>query len=186
MNYIVTGPICSGKSTFLNAAIKYGFDIMKSDELVSVLYKDEVIISELRNAFKEHRFEDKPKETIKQLFYKSESNKVIIENIFHPIVHKTIEDKLESNKNILIELPPLKNNINIIKENKSVFIDSSLEVRRQRFKERDSNNDINYFHKMNEYQADCLLIESYCDIVIKNNRNPSLLSDYFIKEITKS
>ena len=186
MNYIVTGLICSGKSAFLNAAIEYGFDILKSDEVVSILYNDEDIISKLSNTFKEYKFEDAPKETIKQLFYRSESNRIKIENIFHPKVHKIIKNKLESNKNIIIELPSLKNNISIIKNNKSIFMESSLETRRKRFQSRNMKNDVIYFDKLNRYQSDCLLIESYCDIIIKNDSNENLLSEYFKKEIIKS
>jgi dephospho-CoA kinase len=186
MNYIVTGLICSGKSTFLDTAVEYGFDILKSDELVSVLYNDKDIISKLSNTFKEDKFEDAPKETIKQLFYRSESNRIKIENIFHPKVHKIIKNKLESNKNIIIELPSLKNNISIIKNNKSIFMESSLETRRKRFQSRNMKNDVIYFDKLNRYQSDCLLIESYCDIIIKNDSNENLLSEYFKKEIIKS
>tara|TARA_B100001063_G_scaffold120742_1_gene112731 strand:+ start:1681 stop:2241 length:561 start_codon:yes stop_codon:yes gene_type:complete len=186
MNYIVTGPICSGKSTFLNIAIEYGFDIMKSDDIVSNLYKDKIIISKLTAAFKKNKFEDRPKETLKQLFYKSESNRIIIENIFHPKVHDIIERKLKSSTNILIELPPLKNNISIIKDNKSIFIDSFLEKRSDRFKARDIENDLKYFHKLNKYQSDCLLIRSYCDIIVKNNHKINHLNNYFKTEINKS
>ncbi len=145
MNYIVTGLICSGKSTLLNIAMEYGFSTLKSDDVVSILYNDKFIISKLKSTFKEYRFEDNPKETIKQLFYKSESYRTKIENIFHPRVHEIIENKLESNKNILIELPVLKNNMNIIKNNRSIFIDVSLEVRRKRFQKRDTNNAIDLF-----------------------------------------
>ena len=186
MNYIVTGLICSGKSAFLNTAIEYGFDVLKSDEVVSALYNDNDIISKLNNTFKEYKFEDTPKETVKQLFHRSEPNRIKIENIFHPKVHKIIKNKLESNNNILIEVPPLKNNINIIKNNRSIFIQSSLETRRRRFQSRNTKNDINYFDKLNEYQSDCLLMESYCDIIIKNDSNEILLSEYFKKEIIKS
>ena len=136
--------------------------------------------------FKDYKFEDTPKETIKQLFYRSESNRIKIENIFHPKVHKIIQNKLESNKNILIEVPPLKNNISIIKNNKSIFIESGLEKRRKRFQLRNMKNEINCFDKLNEYQSDCLLIESYCDIIIKNDSNEAHLSEYFKKEIIKS
>jgi dephospho-CoA kinase len=186
MNYIVTGLICSGKSAFLDTAIEYGFDILKSDEVVAVLYNDKDIMSKLSNTFREYNYEDTPKETIKQLFYKSEPNRIKIENIFHPKVHKTIKNKLESNKNILVEVPPLKNNINIIKNNRSIFLESSLETRRKRFQSRNIKNDISCFDKLNAYQSDYLSIESYCDIIIKNDSNEVPLSEYFKKEIIKS
>ena len=186
MNYIVTGLICSGKTTFLNIAMNYGFSALKSDDIVSDLYNDKSIISKLRKTFKEFEFENSPKETIKQLFYKSKSNRIKVENIFHPKVHELIKNQLEANENILIELPPLKNNIDIIKNNKSIFLDSSLEERRKRFQNRDLENNINDFDKINSYQADCLLIKTYCDIIIKTSHDENLLSEYFKTKIIKS
>ena len=69
MNYIVTGPICSGKSTLLKIAEEFGFKTMRSDDLVSDLYDDEDVISKLARAFDEYEFERSPKEIIKYLFF---------------------------------------------------------------------------------------------------------------------
>ena len=186
MNYIVTGPICSGKSTLLKIAKGYGFEIMKSDDVISILYEDKVIISKLKEAFKAYQFVTSPKETIKSLFFESSSNRSKIENIFHPKVHEIIGFELKSNSNLLIELPPLISNINFIKNYKSIFMDCDVKIRSERFKKRNSFDSINFFHKMNEVQADCLSIKSYCDIIIKNNHNLSLLTDYFYKDIIKT
>jgi len=186
MNYIVTGPICSGKSTLLEIAEGFGFKTMRSDDLVSNLYDDKDIISKLMRVFDDHKFESSIKETIKYLFFKSYSNRKEIENIFHPKVHEIIEKELLSNNNIFIELPPLKSNISIIKNNKSIFIDSDDEKRTERFIGRNGADSINIFHKMNEYQTDCLLIKSYCDIIIQNNRDKNIITNYFYKDITKS
>ena len=71
MNYLVTGPICSGKSTLLKMAEEFGFKIMKTDDLVSDLYNDKVIISKLIKFFNEYKFKSSPKETIKYLFFES-------------------------------------------------------------------------------------------------------------------
>ena len=124
MNYIVTGPICSGKSTLLEIAEGFGFKIIKSDDLVSDLYNDKVIISKLIEAFENYKFNSSPKKTIKYLFFESHSNRKVIENIFHSKVHEIIRNELKSNNDMLIELPPLKSNIGFIKNNESIFIDS--------------------------------------------------------------
>ena len=174
MNYIVTGPICSGKSTLLKVGKGFGFKIMRSDDLVSDLYKDKVVISKLAEVFNEYNFESSPKEIIKYLFFQSNANRQEIENIFHPKVHKIIDDKLLSNNNMLIELPPLKSNLKLIKNNKSIFIDSHVETRSERFIKRNDTETNDFFHKMNDYQADCLLIKSYCDIIINNNKNKNV------------
>ena len=75
MNYIVTGPICSGKSTLLKIAKKFGFKVIKSDDLVSDLYHDKDIISKLMKVFDRYKIESSPKETIKDLFFESYSNR---------------------------------------------------------------------------------------------------------------
>ena len=186
MNYIVTGPICSGKSTLLEIAKGFGFKIMKSDDIVSDLYDDEIINSKLIKVFNEYNFESSPKETIKYLFFKSYSNRKKIENIFHPKVHEIIENELISNNNLLIELPPLKNNLSFIKHNKSIFVDSDIETRSERFIKRNSTDSIDIFDKMNDYQPDCLLIKSYCDIIIQNEKNKKFITDYFYQDIIKS
>ena len=186
MNYIVTGPICSGKSTLLRIANEFGFKSMKSDDLVSVLYDDKDIISQLMKVFDIYKFESSLKETIKHLFFESYSNKEEIENIFHPRVHEIVQKELKNNNNMLIELPPLKSNANFIKNNKSIFIDSDIEIRSERFIQRNSTDSIDIFHKLNEYQTDCLLIKSYCDIIVLNDKNKKNITDYFYKDIIKS
>ena len=97
-----------------------------------------------------------------------------------------IKKELLSNNNMLIELPPLKSNVSFIKNNKSIFINSDNKTRCERFIERNGTDSIDIFHKMNEYQTDCLLIKSYCDIIIQNNKNKDIITDYFYKDIIKS
>jgi dephospho-CoA kinase len=186
MNYIITGPICSGKSTLLKIAEEFGFKTIRSDNLVSDLYDDKDVISKLTRVFDKYKFESSPKEIIKYLFFESYSNRKEIENILHPKVHKIIKKELLSNNNILIELPPIKSNVSFIKNNKSIFIDSDHKIRCERFIERSGADSIDIFHKMNEYQTDCLLIKSYCDIIIHNNKNKNIITDYFNKDIIKS
>ena len=65
-------------------------------------------------------------------------------------------------------------------------MDSDIEIRSERFTERNGGDSIDIFHKMNEYQTDCLLIKSYCDIIIENNKNKNIITDYFYKDIIKS
>ena len=87
---------------------------------------------------------------------------------------------------MILVLPPLKSNVSFIKNNKSIFIDSDNKTRCGRFIERNGLDSVDIFHKMNEYQTDCLLIKSYCDIIIHNNKNKDIITDYFYKDIIKS
>ena len=47
MNYLVTGLICSGKSSFLDIAKKYNFNTIKADDIVSNLYRDKSKVHEI-------------------------------------------------------------------------------------------------------------------------------------------
>lgn len=186
MNYIVTGPICSGKSTLLDIAKKFGFNILKSDDLVTALYEDENIKYQLSEIFKIKIPDAGIKETIRKLFFKSQSNRMIIENILHPIVHSQIEYELRSNKNIFIELPPIKSNTLFIKNNKSIYIECDINIRKKRYKNRHCEDDALSFNKINEYQSDSLLIRTYCDIIIINEYKEDSFNEYFEKDIIKS
>ena len=55
MNYIITGLICSGKSTFLEIAQRNNFKILKSDDLVANCYNDKNIINSLKEKFKDRK-----------------------------------------------------------------------------------------------------------------------------------
>ena len=83
MNYLVTGLICSGKSTFLDIAKKYNFEVIKSDDIVSDLYSDESIIHEINKHLDIKHCQDNLEATVKKLFFTSKKNKEIIEAIFH-------------------------------------------------------------------------------------------------------
>ena len=185
MNYIITGLICSGKSTFLDIAEKKGFQIIKSDDLVNQLYKTKKIIESLEECFEMIEFRDSPKAKIKELFFKSIECKDKIEKIIHPIVHKILLEELNSKNNLFIELPPIKANYDLIKNNKSIFIDSDFQNRTNRF-EMLENSDMTYFNKINLYQNDYKLIKECCDIIIFNNHNIDALNKYFEKDIIKS
>ena len=185
MNYIVTGLICSGKSTFLNIAEEKNFKILKSDDLVSEYYKDNEILNQLEKKLNLFDFKDNPKLLIKKLFLESEKNKEIIESIFHPVIHRDIDKELSVNKNLMVEVPAIINNKNIVKNNTSIFIESSDINRLKRFKTK-AKGELKYFEKMNEYQKDYSLIKSCCDIIVTNNNNVENLYNYFDERIIKS
>ena len=91
MNYLVTGLICSGKSTFLDIAKNYSFDAIKSDDIVSSLYNDESVVCEIKKHLDIKPNQDNLQAEVKKLFFTSKKNREIIEAIIHPIVHKMIK-----------------------------------------------------------------------------------------------
>jgi len=184
MNYIVTGLFCSGKSTFLKIAQEYNFKVLRSDDLVSDCYNNKDVINALIDTFRISNFEDNLKVVIKDLFLESEKNKEIIESIIHPYVHSKINEELSLNNNLMIEVPAIINNKNLINENKSIYIESNNANRLKYFKTKDTN-DIYFYKRINEYQKDYSLIKSCCDIIINNNNKIKDFHKYFNEGLIK-
>tara|TARA_Y100000768_G_scaffold84092_1_gene60096 strand:- start:1144 stop:1701 length:558 start_codon:yes stop_codon:yes gene_type:complete len=185
MNYIITGLICSGKSTFLKIAKENNYMVLKSDDLVEELYNDQDFLNILKSKLDIQSFKNNPKKIIRNSFVKSENNKRIIEDLVHPIIHSLIIKELSLNKNLIIELPAIKNNKDLICNNKSVFIETNDEKRRKYYKINKSN-DLEFFERVNEYQKDYLSIKSCCDIIINNNNNIDALYKFFDEVIDRS
>ncbi len=185
MNYIITGLICSGKSTFLKIAKENNYMVLKSDDLVEELYNDQDFLNILKSKLDIQSFKNNPKKIIRNSFVKSENNKRIIEDLVHPIIHSLIIKELNSNKNLIIELPAIKNNKDLICNNKSVFIETNDEKRRKYYK-INKGNDLEFFERVNEYQKDYLSIKSCCDIIINNNNNIDALYKFFDEVIDRS
>ena len=82
MNYLVTGLICSGKSTFLDIAKEYSFDAIKSDDIVSSLYNDESVVHEIKKHLNIKSNQDNLQAIVKKLFFTSKKNREIIKSLY--------------------------------------------------------------------------------------------------------
>ena len=178
MNYLVTGLICSGKSTFLEIAKKNDFDIIKADEIVSELYNDKSITKQLKKYCNVELDNNKLKNEIREFFFKSKKNREIVESIFHPTVHKIIEHEFRVNHNMMIELPPIINNYDLFQKNNSIYIESDIKIRAKRYLAR-STKDTCYFEEINNIQKDFELIKSSCQVHIYNDSDIDALNKYF-------
>jgi len=185
MNYFVTGLLCSGKSTFLSAARAHDFETISADELVANLYKDKTIIHKIQNEFGEYDLFRNTKEVIKILFFKSDANRIKIESIIHPEVHKIINEELLNKKNLIVEVPPLLSNYKLLKENKSIFIDTDIKNRTIRYLKRENKREIGTFKRINNMQSDYIKLKMVCDLIIDNN-GIECFDKYFELEIIKS
>ena len=183
MNYLVTGLICSGKSTFLNVAKKYSFETIKSDDIVSNLYNDQSVVHEIEKHLNIERNQDNLESIVKKLFFTSKKNREIIEAIFHPVVHKMITNSLDISENLMVELPPIINNYELFQKYKSIYIHATKEIRIGRFNKR--NNDGVCFDKINALQSDFELIKEACDLVIFNENDTDTLNKHFERGIIK-
>ena len=114
----------------------------------------------------------------------SKKNREIIEAIFHPIVHEMITNSLDTNQNLMVELPPIINNYELFQKYKSIYIHTTKEIRIARFNNR-NNIDSVYFDKINALQSDYELIKESCDLVICNDNDTDTLNKHFEKGIIK-
>lgn len=185
MNYLVTGLICSGKSTFLEIARKHKFEVIKSDDIVASLYNEPSIVHKIKKYLNIDIDHNNLKDYVKDFFFKSKKNREIIEAIFHPMVHKIILNEFQLKNNLMVEVPPIINNYELFKEYSSIYIDTNEEMRIERFS-RYKINDKDYFIKMNAVQNDYKLIKDSCEIIINNNSDIDSLSRYFDRTIIAS
>ena len=185
MNYLVTGLICSGKSTFLEIARKHNFEIIKSDDIVSDLYNDTSIVGKIKEFLDIKNTDDSLKQFVKEYFFKSKKNREIVEAIFHPTVHKIILSKFESSNNCMVELPPIISNYELFRKYSSIYISANEQTRVERFSKRNVNDD-DYFSKIDSIQNDYELIKDSCEIIIDNNEDINILSEHFRRFIITS
>ena len=185
MNYLVTGLICSGKSTFLDIAREHKFEVIKSDDIVTSLYNEPSIVQKIKKYLNIDISHNNIKDYVKEFFFKSKKNREIIEAIFHPMVHEIILSEFQSKNNLMVEVPPIINNYDLFKEYSSIYIDTNEEMRIERFSKY-KINDKEYFIKMNAIQNDYELIKDSCEIIINNNNDINSLCKYFDRTIIAS
>ena len=185
MNYLVTGLICSGKSTFLDIARKHNFEVIKSDDIVASLYNEPSTVEKIKHYLNINISHNNLKDYVKEFFFKSKKNREIIEAIFHPTVHEIILNEFQSKSNLMVEVPPIINNYGLFKEYSSIYIDTKEEMRIERFSKH-KINDKDYFIKMNAIQNEYELIKDSCEIIINNNNDIDSLGRYFDRTIIAS
>jgi hypothetical protein len=81
-------------------------------------------------------------------------------------------------------VPPLSNNYDLLKENKSIYIDADIKNRMIRYLKRKNDNDVICFERLNNMQLDYLKLKMVCDLIIDNN-NEENFNKYFELEIIK-
>lgn len=93
-NYIITGGICSGKSTVMNFLRENGFKTFSADEIVHELYERKEIAIEVAKIFDGRDVLDRSghvdrKKLSKYLFDEKEKRREL-ENLIHPMVIREI------------------------------------------------------------------------------------------------
>lgn len=93
-NYIITGGICSGKSTVMNFLRENGFKTFSSDEIVHELYERKEIVSEVAKIFDERDILDRrghiDRKKLSKYLYDEKDKRRELENLIHPMVIREI------------------------------------------------------------------------------------------------
>lgn len=93
-NYIITGGICSGKSTVMNFLRESGFKTFSSDEIVHELYERKEIVSEVAKIFDERDILDRrghiDRKKLSKYLYDEKNKRRELENLIHPMVIREI------------------------------------------------------------------------------------------------
>lgn len=93
-NYIITGGICSGKSTVMNFLRENGFKTFSADEIVHELYERKDIIAEVAKIFDGRDILDRrghiDRKKLSKYLYDEKNKRSELENLIHPMVIREI------------------------------------------------------------------------------------------------
>lgn len=93
-NYIITGGICSGKSTVMNFLRENGFKTFSADEIVHELYERKEIVAEVAKIFDGRDILDRrghiDRKKLSKYLYDEKNKRRELENLIHPMVIREI------------------------------------------------------------------------------------------------
>lgn len=93
-NYIITGGICSGKSTVMNFLRENGFKTFSADEIVHELYERKEIVAEVAKIFDGRDILDRrghiDRKKLSKYLYDEKNKRCELENLIHPMVIREI------------------------------------------------------------------------------------------------
>jgi formamidopyrimidine-DNA glycosylase len=105
----VTGRIASGKTTVLNIFRNNNIPTLSSDEIVEKLYRNGEVIKTINEKLKTSFVDEINKDILRDIVYKDEIKKRLLENIVHPLVKEEIIKWLRGDKSPIkiVEVPLL-------------------------------------------------------------------------------
>lgn len=187
----LSGGIASGKNFVAEIFAKNGAVIFDADrEVHHLLDIDKSTIKAVSKNFPEVVIGDKIERKIlgKIVFADPEKLK-ILEKILHPQVRKKYQKFVEKAQAKRIKIAvlnvPLLLESKVYKSDLVVAIIAPLALRRKRFLARSKNADIKIFNKIRAKQMSDLDRKKRADFVIKNDRNPEIISQKITKIISE-
>jgi len=167
--YIIIGPIGAGKSEAKIILQDNDYKCFCADEEVKKLYKDKSVIEKIHN-FLPSAVNNKGIDLniLRNEFFNNPELMEKIENYIQPIVYNNFINIEKENKNNIIFIFPIVKNNKFILENKYIYINSDVKIRRDRLKKRANYNDL-LISKIINYQESIDIYKKDCDYLINND-----------------
>ena len=184
---LISGKICSGKSTISKCLQKKGYTYINSDILAKDLILNNI---SLKNKLQKEFSILKDRNIIslnelKLIFLSSKDYADKINCIIHPIFFKELNILLNKSKDrVVLELPLIETINNINKDFISITLDTKLDIRKKRYLQR-KKSEIRDFIVLNGYQKSSIYYKNSSDYVISNNDTMELLKIRFNKLYNK-
>ena len=171
----ITGNICSGKTEFLSALKKQGYETISTDEIVDTLWQDKNNLVKIAETFS-LTLSPELKETVKKLVFSQPKKLKQLEDIFFPQVFTKLKEVQENSKNshIFVEVPLLFERNLRDKFDFVVLVYADLETSKNRFLATRKNSEKEFFSilKHQIINDEKLLFADY--VVYNNHMNLSL------------
>lgn len=132
----LTGGIASGKSFAANYFKEKGYTVIDADLITKTLLEDEVVLSEIKNHFKEAFINGKlDKRILANIIFNNPQDKAVLESIIHPLVYRNIHAELEKYKHktwVIIDVPLLFETYkaNLYDKIMVVYVDDDTQLKR--------------------------------------------------------
>lgn len=171
----ITGNICSGKTEFLSALKKQGYETISTDEIVDGLWQDKNNLAKIADTFS-LSLTPELRETVKKLVFSQPKKLKQLEEIFFPQVFAKLKEVQEKSKNtyIFVEVPLLFERNLRDKFDFIVLVYADLETSKNRFLATRKNSEKEFFSilKHQIINDEKLLFADY--VVYNNHMNLSL------------
>ena len=184
---LISGKICSGKSTISKCLQKKGYTYINSDILAKDLILNNISLKKkLQKEFSTLKNRNIiPLNELKLIFLSSKDYADKINRIIHPIFFKELNILLNKSKDrVVLELPLIETINNINKDFISITLDTKLDIRKKRYLQR-KKSEIRDFIVLNGYQKSSIYYKKSSDYVISNNDTMELLKIRFNKLYNK-
>ena len=181
----ITGSLASGKTTASKILSFRRGPLFSADKAVKELYQNRRFKSLIGRRFK-IKNKKQIKKSLKNLFLENKENIKKLEKIIHPLVRKKMKSFTFQNKNkklLFYEIPLLVESKLMKYFNIVIFIKAKKHLRLKRFKSKNGNKKL--FNLLNNKQMNDVKKIKFCDYVVVNEKNLSILKKNLFAIIEK-